>query len=243
LSDQLLARGFDPSRAGTAPATSIRIDLTPAVDELRRGLSKSNRRRTRGWAQRGLTVRLGGLADLPAVADLVAGTAAHQELEPVGLEYLTALYEELAPGGQVQVFLAEVDGAPVAVELCTGCGGVLKSRLTGMARGGPAAKSGVPAALVWNAMVWAKANGYHAFDFGGIDAELVHRIPAGPLDRLPGPAAFQASFGGQPFRYPPPVELLSSPLQRVGYDLARCSSAGDGLVASVRRAIRGGTGE
>ncbi|MGH3804160.1 MAG: GNAT family N-acetyltransferase, partial [Pseudonocardiaceae bacterium] len=54
ISDHLLRLGFRPSVAGIAPAASIRIDLTRDVEDLRNGLTSSNRRRTRTWADRGI---------------------------------------------------------------------------------------------------------------------------------------------------------------------------------------------
>lgn len=241
ISDQLRERGFRPSAAGIAPEASIRIDLTQDLEDIRSGLSRSNRRRTHTWAERGVAVRPGFRGDLPLMADLLARTAVHQQFEPLSLDYLRGLYQELAPGGHVEIFVAELDGVPVAAELFTACGGVLKSRLTGMERNGPASKAGVRAAIVWHAIVWAKAHGFCSFDFGGITADQVDAVRDGAVAGLSGPAAFKASFGGQPFRYPDPRELISSPLVRVGYDLARRYPAGGRFVARARRKLRGGS--
>lgn len=240
VSDQLLERGFRPSAAGIAPEASIRIDLTRGLEDIRGGLSRSNRRRTRTWADRGITVRPGRRGDLPMVADLLARTAVHQHFAPMSLQYVRTLYEELAPAAHVGIFIAELDGVPVAAELFTACGGVLKSRLTGMLRSGPARRSGVSAAIIWNAVVWAKAQGYHSFDFGGIPVDTVDAVRDDATALLSGPTAFKASFGGRPFRYPAPVELISSPLVRVGYDLARRYPTGGKVVARARRMMRGG---
>lgn len=246
VSDQLLARGFRRSTAGIAPQASIRIDLTGNVEELRSGLSKTNRRGVRSSAARGVTVRIGCERDLPVVADLLARTAKYQHFDPPSLKYLATMYRELHPGGHVTVGIAELNRVPVAAELFTGCGGVLKSRLTGMRRCGPARKSGAVAAIDWYAILWAKAVGYHTFDFGGLTAGAVDTIQVGGADlaaRLAGPDFFKASFGGRPFRYPTPVELISSPLVRVGYDLARRSPTGSRLVETVKRVLRAGAGE
>lgn len=56
---------------------------------------------------------------------------------------------------------------------------------------------------------------------------------------LTGPEVFKASFGGQPFRYPPAVELLPSRLLRIGYDLSRRSDVGGKVVAMARRLLQG----
>ena len=53
-------------------------------------------------------------------------------------------------------------------DLLTGCGGVLKGRLTGMDRDSAAGRLRVSAAVRWETIRWAKANGYRWFDFGGI---------------------------------------------------------------------------
>lgn len=243
VSDQLATLGFRPSVAGIAPGSSIRIDVTRDVEDIRNAMTKTNRRSTRNAAERGVAVRIGDGRDLPVVADLLACTAAHQHFDPLSLDYLATLYRELTPGEHVTVFIAELDGVPVAMELFTGCGGVLKSRLTGTQRHGPARQSGAAVALKWRAILWAKANGYHTVDFGGLAAESVDTIRAGGADlasRLAGPDFFKASFGGQPFRYPTAMELISSPVLRIGYDVSRRSAAAGLLVARVKRLMRSG---
>lgn len=243
VSDQLAALGFRPSAAGIAPNASIRIDLTRDVEKIHHAMTKTNRRCTRKAAERGVAVRLGGERDLPVLAELLAHTAAHQRFDPLALDYIAALYRELSPGGHVTVFIAEVAGTPAAVELFTGCGGVLKSRLTGTQRSGPARQSGAAVVLAWQAILWAKAHGYHTVDLGGLAAEAVDTIRAGGADlasRLAGPDFFKASFGGQPFHYPPARELISSPMLRICYDLSRRSAAGGKVVARAKRLMRNG---
>lgn len=98
--------------------------------------------------------------------DLLACTAAHQQFDPPSLDYLRTLYRELDRGDHVQIFIAELDGVASVAEMFTGCGGVLTSRLTGMQRDDQVKKSAAAAAVIWHAILWAKSNGYHTFDFG-----------------------------------------------------------------------------
>ncbi len=159
------------------------------------------------------------------------------------MPYLRTLYDELYPGGHATVFVAELDGVPVAAELLTGCGGALRSRLTGMDRSGPARKVGAIAALTWHAMLWAKAGGYHTLDLGGLSSDGLDALRAGHrdlADRMTGPEYFKASFGGRPVRYPQPVELIPSPVVRAGYDLARRSELGMKAVAAGKQLLRAG---
>lgn len=243
ISERLLARGFRPSDAGIAPSATVRLDLGPDLEELRGGLAKSNRKRSRSWADRGVTVRMGAAADVPVIAELLDSTASHRDFEAFSPEYLRTMYRVLAPSGHLVVFVAELDGSPVAFRVLTASGGVLKQRLSGTDRSPRALKEGVAAASVWHAVVWAKAHGFREYDFGGITVrsavalERGEPIPAGPLD---GIDRFKTSFGGRPMRYPQPVELISPPALRVGYEMARRSAVGDRLSEVAKRAMRGG---
>jgi hypothetical protein len=178
-------------------------------------------------------VRRGSRDDIALLARLHAVTAQHQGFQPIPLDYLANLYGQLAPGGQAELFVGEVEGRPVAARLFTGCGGVLKSRLAGMDRDSAAGRLKVAAAVHWTAIRWARANGYRWYDFGGISDAAVSVLQDEGSDSssLTSWEAFKASFGGTPFRYPTPVEFLSSPLVRVAYDLTRRWPAGRRLLA------------
>ncbi|HEY2207621.1 MAG TPA: GNAT family N-acetyltransferase [Pseudonocardia sp.] len=131
VSRGLLGAGFRGSSAGVAPASTIRIDLSPDEDRLRAGLSKRNRRWTGRWADAGVTVRRGGRADLDLLTSLIGRSAAHQGFAELSPEYVRRLYDRFAPSGHAETFVGEVHGHPVAAELFTACGGVLRCRLTG----------------------------------------------------------------------------------------------------------------
>jgi lipid II:glycine glycyltransferase (peptidoglycan interpeptide bridge formation enzyme) len=239
---ELRARGFRYSEAGIAPSASVGIDLARDVEDLRTGLARSNRRRTRLWAEHGVTVRMGSFDDIPLVADLVARTAEHRRFAPLSAEYIATLYRALDEGQHVVVFVAELDGVPVAAQLSTRCGGVVRQRLLGMDRSERARREGVTAATVWHAMLWAKASGYHTYDLGGISRKAARLLLDGePASRLTGTEQFKASFGGTAYLYPEPVELISSPA-RLAYDLSRRTRAGGRVVEIAKRVLRGGRG-
>lgn len=242
VSHQLRQLGFRPSSAGFAPVASLRIDLTGDLADLRAAMTSGTRRAVRGSAKRGVTIRIGDQRDVPVLAGLLARTAAHQRFDPLPLSYLHTVYQELAPA-HVLVIVAELDGHPVAADLLTGCGGVLRLRLGGTERTGAARKSGAAAAVLWRALQWGKENGYHTLDAGGIRPDAVDTILAGEPDlaaRLTGPDYFKASFGGQPFHCTSQVELISSPVVRIGYDLARRSKPGSRALAAAQRLMRTG---
>lgn len=240
----LLQRGFRFSQAGIAPAATIRVDLTQSEDALRGNLSRRLRTWTRQWPERGVKVRVGDERDIPILAKLAASTAGYQNFTPFPESYLEATYAELSAGGHVVLLLGELSGTPVAAELLTGCGGVLKSRITGLDRSSSeAGKLNVASAMIWEAIYWGKANGYRAFDFGGLHPESVAALRAPGvvnLDSLAGPDLFKTKFGGDVWTYPPAVELIPNRILRTGYDALRRGDGGRRVLIAIREALRGG---
>jgi lipid II:glycine glycyltransferase (peptidoglycan interpeptide bridge formation enzyme) len=243
VSSELLLRGFRPSCADVAPAGSLRIDLTVDEATLRRGLSKRLRTWTNQWPARGVTVRRGTEQDLGLLSDLIGHSAEHQGYEPLSAEYLRALYRMLAPTGHVALFIGEVDGIPMAAELYTACSDMLRLRLRGLDRSGQAVRLSVPAAITWEAMRWAKARGLRWFDFGGLRAATLQALLDGDSTaQQPSVDRFKMSFGGTPYRYPQPVEMIRSRMLRASYDLTRRWPAGRQLITRATRTARGAPG-
>jgi lipid II:glycine glycyltransferase (peptidoglycan interpeptide bridge formation enzyme) len=242
LSGELQRLGFRPSRAGIAPTASLRLDLAQDEEMLRAGLRKRLRTWSRSWTKRGVQVRRGTQGDLVLFGRLHAASAQHQGFEPLPSDYVATLYSRLAADGHAELFIGEVDGTAVAARLYTGCGGVLKQRLIGMDRDSAAARLNVPAAVEWEAIRWAKANGYQWFDFGGIREAAVSMIEnqRSDVSQLTSSEVFKNSFGGTPYRYPKPVELISSRVVRSGYDLAMRWPGGRRAVKHAAILLRSG---
>jgi lipid II:glycine glycyltransferase (peptidoglycan interpeptide bridge formation enzyme) len=244
VSGRLLQLGFRPSTAGIAPAASIAIDLARPIDALRTDLRSGTRGSIKRAVAQGVRVRTGGEHDLETVASLLRDTGEHHEFSAVSLPYLRTLYRELAPGGHIQIFLAERDGTPLAADVLTSSGGVLTLRMTGMRRADDVRRSGAASLLRWETLVWAKAGGYDAVDLGGVPPSSVDAVRAGHKHlaaRVDGRTYYKASFGGDAFHRPPAVELLSSPVARLGYDLAQRSTVGTRVVGLLQRLLRGST--
>jgi lipid II:glycine glycyltransferase (peptidoglycan interpeptide bridge formation enzyme) len=242
-SDALLKRDFRHSDADIAPAATLRVALDVDEVQLRRNLSKRLRTWTNQWDHRGVTVRQATEADLPRLAELLAATSEVQDFTPFGLDYLTTMYRELGPAGQLVGFVGEAAGRSVAMALLTGCGTALKVRLVGFDRSEEVRRLNVPAAVYWTAMKWARENGYLYFDFGGVlDESLPALLSEGrvDVDALPGQDGYKVRFGGQLFLYSAPVEMIRPAALRLAYDLARRSAAGQALVARARRIARTG---
>lgn len=146
---------FAGSNAGVAPAATIRVDLTPAEDELRARLTRRLRTWTRQWPQRGVTVRVADQRDIPILARLATETARFQGFTPFPADYLDTTYRRLCEGGHAVLLIGELHDQPVAAELVTSVGGVLKSRVSGLDRTSrEAAKLNVASAMIWEAIRW-----------------------------------------------------------------------------------------
>ena len=248
-SDELLRRGFRPSSAGIAPQGSIRIDLTADLAEIRSRFGKRLKSWTNRWESRGVTVRPGTEGDVRLLAELMASSAQHQGYTPLPLDYITALYRELSATGHVVMFVGEVDGAPVAVDLMTGCGQMVRGRLSGFDRSGEAMRLSVPAAIRWEMIKWAKARGYRWFDFGGLRPETLaalldttERQAEGGAESLPTADQPKVTFGGTAFRYPAAVEMIRPAPLRIAYDLAWRSATGRRLFREAQSLLRGSRG-
>jgi lipid II:glycine glycyltransferase (peptidoglycan interpeptide bridge formation enzyme) len=240
--NELLRRGFRSSSAGIAPQGSIRIDLTADLAEIRSRFGKRLKSWTNRWESRGVTVRPGTEQDIPLLAELMAGSAQHQGYTPLPLDYITALYRELAATGHVVMFVGEVDRVPIAVDLMTGCGEMVRGRLSGFDRSSEAMRLSVPAAIRWELIKWAKAQGYRWFDFGGLRPETLTALLDGTdrnAEALPPADQPKVTFGGTPFRYPPPVEMIRPAVLRMAYDLAWRSEVGQRLFGEIKSLLRG----
>ena len=240
VSLELLGRGFRPSCAEVAPSGSLRIDLTVEEAVLRHGLTRRLRTWTNQWPTRGVTVRRGTDQDLGLLIDFMGQSADHHGYEPLSEDYLRALYRLLAPAGHVVLFIGEVHGVPMAAELYTACGDMLRLRLRGLDRTGPAVRLSVPAAITWQAMRWAKAQGLRWFDFGGLRAATLRALLDGAAGtEQPSVDRFKTSFGGSAYRYPQPVEMIHPTVVRASYDLIRQWPAGRQLLTRATRMARG----
>jgi lipid II:glycine glycyltransferase (peptidoglycan interpeptide bridge formation enzyme) len=239
MSTELLARGFRPSSAGIAPPGSLRIDLTGDLEDIRCRFGRRLRSWPNRWEARGVTVSQGDERDLPLLARLMEYSAQWQGFRAAPLPYLETLYRELAAGGNIALFVGRVHGRPVAADLVTICGDMVRGRLGGFDRRGEAARLSVPAAIRWEIIKWGKARGLRWLDFGGLSAATLDALLGGGQAAVSSCDQPKLTFGGTPFRYPPAVELVTPAPLRVTYDLARRSARGRQALHRAQVALRG----
>jgi lipid II:glycine glycyltransferase (peptidoglycan interpeptide bridge formation enzyme) len=238
----LVSHGFRPSSAGIAPTGSVRLDLTRCESEILRQFPPRLRSWTRRWAREGVTVRLGDETDVPLLARLMHSAAnTRGYTRPPRLEYLRHMYIELARTGHAAMFIGEARGVPVTADVVTMCGTTLRGRLSGFDRRGDGGRLLVPGAARWEIIRWAKRLGYEWLDFGGLSEHTLRdAVDRGVArcDSWPGADRAKMQYGGVPFRYPGPVELIQPRLVRHGFDAVNGCEWGRAMLHRVKVRLR-----
>lgn len=242
VSGLLLAHGFRPSEPSIFWTGSMRIDLDRSEEEIQRALSPRLRSWTRRWPDVGVSVRIGDVADVPVLAELMHATAdARGHERPPPLSYLQQMYTELASRGNAALFVGEVHGRPVTADLVTMCGTTVQGRLSGFDRSGDGRRLSVPGAARWEMIRWAKRSGYRWLDFGGLSEQTLRdAVDNGTRwsDEWPSTDKAKMHYGGIAFRYPLAVELIRPRVVRATYDAAMGTAWGRAVLQDAQRHLR-----
>lgn len=231
LVTQLMAVGALPTPVEVAPSATLRARLTPDLDALFDRMRSSVRRNVRQTERANVAVRELRLDEVETFYRLHSATAERQSFEPMPLERLRELMETLGPSGGARIFVAELDGQPMASALLTCFGTTLTYKLPGSE---PAGKLRPGDVLHWQIMRWAALSGFETYDLGGVPRGyaldlLEGREPGDYAER--GSADFKRGFGGEPVVLPQAYVWIPNPLLRMAF---RAIASRPGLTARVR---------
>jgi lipid II:glycine glycyltransferase (peptidoglycan interpeptide bridge formation enzyme) len=177
LDQMILAQGFRPSKYNNQPRATIKLDLTPDLDQIMAQMRKKTRQYIRGAIRDGVTVRQGTASDLPAFFSLMQATARRAGFTPRRLEYYQHEWQTFSPDHRGLFLLAYHQAKLLAGRIIFRCG--------------PHAAEFHGASceensdlhpnylLVWEAIQWAKAQGCQTYDFWGIPDEAGQAIYEG----------------------------------------------------------------
>jgi lipid II:glycine glycyltransferase (peptidoglycan interpeptide bridge formation enzyme) len=204
--EALAQRGWGPSREQIQFRNTVVNDLTLGEEALLAGMKPKWRYNIRLAERRGVTVRAGTAADLPAFYAMYVETGSRDGflVRPYG--YYQTVWENFLAQGLAHLLLAEVDGRPVA--------GIILFRFGPTAwyfygASTAQARSLMPNhALQWAAMRWAKAAGCTRYNWWGAPDVLAESDPMWGVYR------FKEGFGGE---FVPGIGAYDYPTNRVLY--------------------------
>jgi peptidoglycan pentaglycine glycine transferase (the first glycine) len=226
LAGQLQALGFRPSPQGVQPRRTLLVDLDGDPGEVLGRMKPKTRYNIRLAERRGVTVRHGSEADLPAFYRLMEATARRDGFAIHARAYYETVHRLFVPSGQGCLLLAEYEGQLLA--------GLVAFAPGGAARGGTACymygassdeeRNRMPTYLLqWEAMLWAREKGCQAYDLWGVPDEEEATLEAEFTQRsdgLWGVYRFKRGFGGRLVRTAGAWDLVYAPLRYRLYTLA-----------------------
>jgi lipid II:glycine glycyltransferase (peptidoglycan interpeptide bridge formation enzyme) len=212
----LQRRGWRYSSDQVQFRNTITIDLTLSEDDLLAAMSQNTRRKVRTAEKKGVTVRHGTIADLPILYELYRMTGERDQFLIRPLAYYLKEWRWLIEQGLAQPLIAEVDGIPIAHVILFHFG-----RKCWYFYGASANdhREKMPNYLLqWEAIRWAKAQGYTTYDLWGAPNEFHEG------DSMWGVYEFKRGFRGTVTRYigawdyapfPPLYRLYTEMMPRV----------------------------
>ncbi len=214
LADRLRGLGFCPSTQAVQPRRTLLVDLDAEPEELLGRMKQKTRYNIRLAARKGVTIRAGDEADLPAFYHLMQITAARDGFAIHSQEYYETAHRLFVPPGQGRLLLAEHGGQLLAGLVTFAFGD------TAIYMYGASADEGrhlMPTYLLqWEAMLWARDQGYRTYDLWGVPDEEEATLEAGfstRSDGLWGVYRFKRGFGGRLVRTVGTWDLVYAPLR------------------------------
>ena len=175
LRASLRRSGFKTSDRTLQPRSSIRLDLSPAENQLMAAFTKGHRADIRRAERDGVEIRVGTPEDADVLHQMLVATNARKSFGFHSAGYYRQLLRDFGANARIQV--AQLDGQPIGASLIMAFGrhGIY------LAAGSNAAGLEHRAAhlLQWHAIGWAKERGAQTWDLWGIaDARGRHELAA-----------------------------------------------------------------
>jgi lipid II:glycine glycyltransferase (peptidoglycan interpeptide bridge formation enzyme) len=222
LASALADAGFQRSMQHVQPLSTIHIDLFADKDTILARMKPKWRYNIRLAERKGVTVRHGGNADLPAIQRLMEATSHRDGFAVHSPAYYARATELFVQAGMGTWLIAEHAGEALAAIAVFALG---EAAWYMWGASADSARNLMPNhALQWAAMTWAKARGCLTYDLWGIPDEVGENPEAYAEseswgnDGLWGVYRFKQGFGGQVVRY---AGAWDMPLSAAGHALYR----------------------
>ena len=172
---------------------TLTIDLRRSEDDILAAMSGNTRRKIRVAGKKGVAVRAASTEDLPLLYQLYRVTAERDRFYIRPLEYYERAWREFVAAGLAQALIAEYEGKAIAhvILFHFGC----KCWYFYGASANEERERMPNYALQWEAIKWAKAQGYAVYDLWGAPDVFDES------DRMWGVYRFKRGFRGQLVRH------------------------------------------
>lgn len=190
---QLKDRGWRFSDAQVQFRNTIKFDLSRTEDELLMAMSGNTRRKIRAAGKKGVTVRAAGHDDLAILYQLYRITATRDGFLIRPYDYYRRAWQAFMDVGLAHALIAEYEGEPIAHVILFHFG---RSCWYFYGASGDRERQRMPNYLLqWEAIKWAKAQGYAIYDMWGAPDVFDES------DGLWGVYQFKRGFRGQVLRH------------------------------------------
>lgn len=171
----LRTRGWIFSADQVQFRNSIVLDLTQTEDELLAAMSQNTRRKVRTAEKKGVTVRQAGPADLPTLYELYRITGQRDAFLIRPFDYYRQAWQRFMEAGLAHALIAEHEGRPIAHVILFHFG---QTCWYFYGASSNEERERMPNYLLqWQAMRWAREQGYRWYDMWGAPDEFVETDP------------------------------------------------------------------
>ena len=229
----LRTRGLRPAPANQQPELTWIVDLDRDFKDVLADMKPVNRNLYRNIHKKGVTFRSSqNPEEISVLLRFLHLTAARNGFKPQSDDYLTEVARSLMPAGAATLFIAELEGEPIAAALVYDSGDTRTYAHAALDDTHRKLSAGIP--LLVTLMADARDKGLKQVDLWGV-------APADqPGHKWAGFTAFKKSFGGREVAYPGTWDLPVRTLRYNGYQLARkaAQAARRGAAAARKLPVR-----
>ena len=210
----LRARGLQPAPSNQQPELSWVVDLAGDFKDVLAAMKPTNRNLYRNIHKKGVTFRSSqDPEEISILLNFLHMTAARNGFKPQSDEYLGSVARSLMPAGVGTLFVAELEGGPIAAALAYDSADTRTYAHAALDDTHRKLSAGIP--LLVTLMADAKEKGLQHVDLWGVAPEDE------PDHKWAGFTAFKKSFGGREISYPGTWDLPVNKLRYGAYQLAR----------------------
>ncbi len=164
--------GFKQSAILNQPKSTLILDISGNEEQILGQMRKKTRQYIHRAEREGITVRVGGAADMPAYYELMRATGKREQFAARGRQYYQAEWETFAARDEGVLLLAQRGDQLLAARAIYRFG-----EHAAEFHGGSIPAPGLHPnyLLVWHAIKWAKSHGCRTYDLWGIPNEISER--------------------------------------------------------------------